>query len=302
MPLGLFALAVLAVSVVGIAVLVLIATGWLTRPDWIRHMVEPITRSYKEPLKWWSGVELAKRTALVIFAVAFKDDVVYLALLLAALLTLNGLFQPFTSVYVNVLDMVFGVNVFILLCLRSTSEFGALLQSEIVERDTDSSGCATSIEYTNYVIFLGLLYYLPLLTALVALIAYSVQLSLLFYRKDLVPMMEEMKEKNKKPELQDPQISSVEYSVDMQRHRTQTIVEMSSCESATPVAVRQKFSFRIKRPSLQYVGSRKRKKVEAKTSNKGDVSEIPFEDLTEYDLKAKVGLEEPAVTYLDQSL
>jgi len=301
--LGLFALGVLVASVAGIAVLVMIATEQLTKPDWFRHMVEPITRPFKESLKWWCGVELAKRTALIIFAVAFKDDVVFLALLLAAVLTLNGLFQPYSSVYVNILEMVYGVNTFILLCSKSTPELADLLGSKITERNS-SSVCATSIEHPNFVIFLGVLYYLPLFIAAVVLIIYLVQLSLSFYRKDLVPRMKERKEK-KKPNLE-PQVSGAEYSsMEVQRSRTQTFVDMSSCEAATPVVLQQKFSFRLKRPSLKESGSRKqKKKIEAKTSIKEAIDETSLEDLTKYDIdnKTKLEPEEPVVTYLDQSV
>ena len=41
-------------------------------PRWLHHLVKPLTGDFT--LKWWGGVELARRMLLLIFIVAFPND------------------------------------------------------------------------------------------------------------------------------------------------------------------------------------------------------------------------------------
>lgn len=301
-PLGLFALAVLIASVALIITLLLMATQRLTRPYWVRHMVVPLTLPFKKSREWWCAVELGKRTVLIVFAVGVRGNSVLLALILVLLLSLNGYFKPFKSDLVNVLDMVYSINVFVLLCLRSTPDIEINLKPTLVKETTSSSSCSTDIEYTPFVILLGILYYFPLVIAVATLVSYIGFRLLSYIRKDIVPMME----KNSEGSVDKLPTSAKVATPDRQRTRTQTFVDISNCEPASPspvVVQKKQFSFKIKKPSLRF-GSRKRKKEEKgeKNSFSPGLPDIPMEKLNKTSTEVKVELEPVVITDLDSPM
>ena len=272
-----------------IILLTLIAMQKLSKPEWVQHLVVPLTLPFKDSCGWWCGIELGKRIVLILFAVGFKDNSVVLTLIMAILLSLIGFFKPFKSMFVNILDMVYGITIFIMLCFRSTVDLEIDLQSEAIELNTTSE-CATNIQYTNFVILLGVLYYVPLIIAVAVLLWYLTWQFVTVVRKDVMPMM------GKK---ESPPHSPLDESIGTpQRSRTQTVVDISSCEAATPV-VHKQFSFEAKKPIVRLASRKLNKKRQSKQGSGHEV-EIPLKYLTEFeDTIVKAELEEPIVSSID---
>lgn len=168
---------------------ILLSLDKLKRPRWLHYLAMALTEAYKDKYKWWSGVELAKRIALVLFAVAFKKNEYPVIFVLMILLGVLGFMKPYKSRAVNILDMVLASNILILLLLRNTqlvtdelqvipeqpstnrTPLFLFLNSTDFNNSTDR-GCLKIVGISRFAILLTPFYYLPLFTALCILIAW----------------------------------------------------------------------------------------------------------------------------------
>lgn len=241
-PLGLLALFVLVCCVCWVPLVVLVATKKLTRPYWIHHFVAPLTAPYKSNCGWWCGVELGKRVVLVLFAVAFKGNDYAAIFFLVILLTFTGFFKPYKTMIVTVLDLLYSVDIFILLSLRNTVALEDTMH--VVPRQSTARGdrgCGDAEGYTPFVLLLVVFYYVPVLLALVALLVWiSRKLHLLAKNNCMAVMQKEVEEE-------------LELSGSLPlRTRTQTVVEMSKSIDSSPVpSGERKFSLTSHRPHIR---------------------------------------------------
>ena len=149
------------------------------RPQWLHHYTEPLTNAYKERYKWWSAVELFRRVAIVVMIVAFPNDNYPSMVVLAAILMAYGLFQPYKSIWTNILDVLLGSEILILLLMRNTSYFEDDLQvippqPESLELQRNGRVQCGDIEgHTTFASVLAAFYYVPLLLSLVALLVWT---------------------------------------------------------------------------------------------------------------------------------
>lgn len=229
-PLGLFALFVLICCITLIPVVMLIATRKLTQPYWVHTLVVPLTYPYKEKYAWWCGVELGKRVVLVFFAILFKKNDFAVLLSLVVILTVNGFFKPFKKMLVNILDLVYAVDVFILLSLRNTVDIEDDLQVIPVQSGEGDrrQDCSDVEGYTPFVVLLAVFYFLPVLVALVALGVWSCRLVYSLMRQQDCILM--VMKKNGSESITSSQ-EEEEFAAMSSRTRTQTVVDVSEYEA-----------------------------------------------------------------------
>lgn len=217
----------------------LVATKKLTRPYWIHHLVAPLTAPYKSNCGWWCGVELGKRVVLVLFAVAFKGNDYAAIFFLIILLTFTGFFKPYKTMIVTVLDLLYSVDIFILLSLRNTVALEDTMH--VVPRQSTARGgrgCGDVEGYTPFVLLLVVFYYVPVLLALVALLVWISRKLHSLAKNNCIPV-------KAKEELE------LSGSLPL-RTRTQTVVEMSKSIDSSPVpSGERKFSFMSHRPHIK---------------------------------------------------
>lgn len=256
-PLGLLALLVLGCCVALIPLSVLLALGKLRKPYGMHHLTTPLTDPYRERYRWWCGVELGKRLLLVLFSVAFKKNDYAVIYTLVAVMVFSGFVKPYRSKLVNLLDALYSVDVFLLLCLRNTVGVEESLQV-IPTQSGGRQECEEVEGHTPFAILLAPFYYLPLLVGVVASAAWGVWYLYGFVRSDVMPMLEQRNAGGRSAS-----IVSESDNVPPQRARTQTVLEMSECETSSPKAARseRKFSFKIQQPRIRRL-SRKKNKVD----------------------------------------
>ena len=249
-PLGLFALAVVFCTIALIPFLMLVAVEKLKRPYWVRCLVVPLTYPFKEKYAWWSAVELSKRAVLVFFAIYFKEDVNAVTMFIAITLALNGYIKPYKNMLVNILDMVYGIDLFIMLCLRRTADLEDILQifpEQELERNSTLDYISDVDGYTPFTILLANFYYFPLALTLAVMAAY---LSWLLYSFVHTQKTEESVHTQKTEE------NSENLDIaEQKRQRTETIVDLKQLESMSSSsdkgAVSKRFSFKDKQFSFK---------------------------------------------------
>lgn len=290
-PLGLFAVAVIFCGIALIPLLTLVAMQKLEKPYWVHCLVVPLTYPFKDKYAWWCVVELSKRVFLVCFAVAFKKSEIAVTMILAVLLTANGFFKPYKNMLVNLLDMAYGIDIFVMLCLRNTIALEDEMQV-IPEQTTfgrnSTSDCDTDVQgYTQFAILLAPLYYFPFALALVLLLTYLCWLIYSLSQNSMMKTKKEVREKN----------TESESAEEPPRKRTQTVIDLTECENASPSlekSINRRFSFEVRKPIIR-LASRKSKKSKLRSQTSGDdrlpsksdgPNDIALQDMSEVGVSA----------------
>lgn len=291
-PVALFAMGVLACCVALIPLSIFVALGKLKRPYWIHHLTTPLTTPYKDKYRWWCGVELGKRVVLVLFAVAFKKNDYAVICTLVSLMAISGYFKPYKNMVVNILDMLYSINVYVLLSLRNTVDVEELLQ--IIPEQTQERACGDIEGYTTFTILLASVYYLPLLLGVASLVAVGVWYLYRLVRNDCMPLMEKRSAGS---------VSIASRSGDTPiRARTQTVISMSECNTSSPVSsdkVRNKFSFRVHQPHTR-LSLRKNKLAKSLSLPAGSGKAVEAIALQELTKPASLRTEEHLITTLEE--
>ena len=229
-PMGLFAIFVLCCCVALIPFVVLVATKKLTRPYWTHCLVTPLTCAYKEKYNWWCGVELGKRVVLVLFAVAFKSNDYAVMFTLMVLLTVIGFVKPYKDMPVTMLDMGLLVNILIMLSVRNTVQLKDNLESIHSPGASllQNSNCGGAEGYNTFTMLLAIFFYVPTLLAVVALVVWGTS-RVYHWVKD----SEGLNLRRSRKERIDTYEMSEVVDVNRSRALTQTVVELSACDSSS---------------------------------------------------------------------
>ncbi len=268
-PLGLFAIFVVAFCISIVPFVVLVATKRLTKPYWVHCLVGPLTRPYKAKCEWWCGVELAKRLFLVLFAVAFKPNDIAVLFILVLTMALSGFFKPYKNMLVNILDVAFAVDVFVLLTLRNVVDVEEEFHS-IPQQDPALVGACSDVQgFSTFVLILSPFYYLPFLLAMIAGGVWGVWHLYCLVKNRFMPGM-----KRKKSSRQ--QSGPLSPSPGPSHPRTQTVVDLNDFESGYQQQQQRKGSFNV--PRIRWASRKKRNviKTESSTST-GGVEGIPLQ-------------------------
>lgn len=185
---------------------------------------------------------------------------------------------------VNILDIVFLGDIFVLLSLRNTAYLEDVMQ--VIPRDGSMEN-ETGIEYlngtcssevpgiTNFVALLASFYYFPVLLALIVFFIWICWKVHSLIVNDCMPKMKKSKEANSDI------VSS--YSVEETRKRTQTVVDMTQCQEASPALsskVNNQFKL-VQKPHIRLASRRKSKiKVSSSLDNNRTSEAVPMKDLS----------------------
>ena len=219
-------------------------------------------------------MELSKRVLLVFFSIYFKDNVREVAMFLAVILALNGFFKPYKSMVINILDIFYGVDIFIMLCMRSTIGLEDMLQV-FPEHDTQRRSMTLDSdmdvqEYTNFTIMLASFYYLPVALAFALMVIYLGRLIHSLVQNDFIPIIKKWKKKEEN--LERPRSSLSQSDSEQLHKRTQTVIDPSTYNMVSPSVEKsgiKQFSFSTRK----HFSSRKQKKAGTLLSHKsGDVA------------------------------
>ena len=264
--LGLFSIGVIFCSVGLIPIVMLIATKKITRPHWVHYLEIPLTYPYKNKYRWWCGVELGKRVILVLFAVSFKNNDYAVIFSLIVLLTLSGFLKPYKSMIVNIFDILYAVDIFVLLCLRNTVGLEEIMQIIPEQDELQTSRCDYIQGFTSFVGLLVPFYYFPILLAILV-----VALWICWFLYKHFNLKIGGRKREVLPE-------SIELPA---RARTQTVFDMNEYDDSPTPAVksgeneRRRFSLKILQPHMKYIS---RKKSGKNIDQKSSVSKIIEDD------------------------
>lgn len=222
-------------------------------------------------------MELAKRIPLVLFAVAFKKNDYAVLFSLVLLLALSGFFKPYKSMFVNILDVLYSVDIFVLLSIRNTVDLEDVMQIIPKQSQPESGGCSEIEGYTSFALLLLPFYYLPALLGLVILLLWVTRQLYLLVTNNCMPVI------NKKSARSASIVSDTPL-----RARTQTVIGMNECEPSTPVlsggSLKMRFSLKGRQPHIR-LASRKKNLLKTNSSQKsesegpGKPEEFPLQDL-----------------------
>ena len=237
-PLGLFSISVLACCIALIPIVILVSLGKTSFPGWLRFLEEPITVAYKSKYKWWSGIELAKRVILVLFAVAFPNNDYAVIMTLMALICISGYCKPYKKKIINILDLILAGDILVLLLLRNEDylkdSYQVLTSEQVISSGMIQLTCGTSFKgITHFVSILTPFYYIPLVISLGILVFF------LFYKTYRLCRYIETRIVDK----ENPRrVLSIRSDTEEVRPRTQTIVDMNELDSepSTPNSLHSK--------------------------------------------------------------
>lgn len=221
----------------------LVATKKLSRPHWVHCLVKALSLPYKPGFEWWCGVELGKRFLLVMLTVAVRPNDTAILLCLVLLVSLNGFFKPYRNMLVNILDIVFAVDIFVLLALRNTAELQELLHSIPDQNDTTTGRCGDIRGFSPFTLLLAPFYYFPLFLCLVAGGVLGVWYVYVSVRKKWLAVTTTEKDLKRNP-------SSIMSPTPLPAHpRTQTVVDLSEMNEEAPE--QRKGSFRERKGTFR---------------------------------------------------
>lgn len=235
-PLGLFAIFVLACCIALIPIVILVSLGKTSFPSWLRFLEKPVTVAYKSKYRWWACIELAKRVILVLFTVAFPNNSYAVIMTLMVLICISGYCKPYKKKIINILDLILSCDILILLLLRNEDyledTYQVLTSEQVISSQMYQMTCDTSFEgITRFVSILTPFYYIPLVISLGILVFF------LFYETySLCRRFVNTRKEN-------PQrVLSIRSNTEEVRPRTQTFVDMDELDSepGTPSSLHSK--------------------------------------------------------------
>lgn len=233
-PLGLFAILVLASCVALIPIVILISLGKVSVPRWLQYLEEPLTDAYKERYRWWAGIELAKRVIFVLFTVAFPNNNYAIMITLMVFICISGYIKPYKQKRITVLDLVLACDILVLLLLRNVSyleeSFQEFTQQQITLAPINEIVCETRFNgVTAFVAILTPFYYLPLAISLGIFLFWLLYKLYLVCKLEIIP-----KCMLKKPKGRNERNLSQRSTTEEAHPRTRTVVDINELESEPP--------------------------------------------------------------------
>ncbi len=173
-PLGLLAVVVLSLATLLIPLTTLIALNVLRKPYWLQYVFDSLAYAFKVEYRWFVGVELGRRTLLLLFAVAFPGVPVVTALVLMVVIAIYLFVQPYKSTVANVLEAILSIDTLFLFLLASDvaiyEEFVLDPATKFGSLSYDEARCPDPlVGLTQLAKMLTVFYYIPLVVLIIAL-------------------------------------------------------------------------------------------------------------------------------------
>jgi hypothetical protein len=167
--LGLLSIVVLVGAGALVPLCILLSVGHPDKfPKSVRSFQEALRLPYKERLRWWSAVDLARRLVFLILVVLLPDNEVVSVLLLAVFTTIYAYVRPYKSTFSNLVESAVNVDFLLLLVLNTTAFFR---EDYLTFPPSAQSGpdCSDSIATVTWILMP--FYYLPLAAFCVTLLS-----------------------------------------------------------------------------------------------------------------------------------